>query len=106
MNAEMNGKMNAEILSRKGRKGVGVNDKMNDEMNANTTKKMKEIIKEILSPLAPLTRWQKAKVWAVMVSFALFIMGADSAPLGLGILFVLFALSVALAWKELKMINR
>ena len=67
---------------------------------------MKEIIKEILSPLAPLTRWQKAKVWAVMVSFALFIMGADSAPLGLGILFVLFVLSVALAWKELKMINR
>ena len=83
-----------------------MNAKMNAEMNANTTKKMKEIIKEILSPLAPLTRWQKAKVWAVMVSFAFFIMGADSAPLGLGILFVLFVLSVALARKELKMINR
>ena len=41
-----------------------------------------------------------------MVSFAFFIMGADSAPLGLGILFVLFVLSVAFAWKELKMINR
>lgn len=67
---------------------------------------MKEIIKEILSPLAPLTRWQKAKVWAVMVSFALFIMGADSGPLGLGVLFVLFVLSVALAWKELKITNR
>ncbi|WP_262498648.1 hypothetical protein [Porphyromonas gulae] len=39
MNAEMNGKMNAETLSRKGRKGVGVNARMNDEMNANTTKK-------------------------------------------------------------------
>ena len=39
MNAEMNGKMNAENLFHRGRKGVGVNDKMNDEMNANTTKK-------------------------------------------------------------------
>lgn len=39
MNAEMNGKMNAETLSHKGREGVGVNARMNDEMNANTTKK-------------------------------------------------------------------
>ena len=67
---------------------------------------MKGIIKEILSPLAPLSRWQKAKVWSLMVSFDLFIMGADSDLLGLGILFVLFVLSVALAWKELKIINR
>lgn len=33
MNTEMNGKMNAEILFHKGRKGVGVNARMNDEMN-------------------------------------------------------------------------
>ena len=32
----MNAKMNAGNLSRKGRKGVGVNARMNDEMNANT----------------------------------------------------------------------
>ena len=36
MNGKMNDEMNAEILSRKGRKGVGVNARMNDEMNANT----------------------------------------------------------------------
>lgn len=34
MNGKMNARMNAEILSRKGRKGVGVNARMNDEMNA------------------------------------------------------------------------
>ena len=35
MNAKMNAKMNAETLFHRGRKGVGVNAKM----NANTTKK-------------------------------------------------------------------
>lgn len=37
VNGKMNGKMNAEILSHKGRKGVGVNAKMNDEMNARSS---------------------------------------------------------------------